>query len=60
MINQIITWLRRDDQELEWLRRDVEKQEKPMDWDKMHKWLVFIITAAGVMGWGVMIAMWIA
>ena len=30
------------------------------DWDKIHKWLIYAITAAGVMGWGVMIAMWIA
>jgi hypothetical protein len=30
------------------------------DWDKIHKWLVWIIVAAGVVGWGVMIAMWIS
>lgn len=60
MIKEIITWLRRDDQRLEILRREIREKEKQMDWDKLHKWLVLIITAAGVMGWGVMIAMWIA
>ena len=29
------------------------------DWDKIHKWLVWTITAAGIFGWGVMIAFWI-
>ena len=30
------------------------------DWEKVHKWLVRIITATGIVGFGVMLAMWIS
>jgi hypothetical protein len=30
------------------------------DWDKIQKWLVGVITAAGIVGFGVMLAMWIS
>ncbi len=30
------------------------------DWEKIHKILVWIITAAGIVGFGVMLAMWIS
>lgn len=30
------------------------------DWDKIHRWLIYTIVALGIIGWGVMIAMWVA
>jgi len=60
MIKQIITWLRRDDERLEILRREIQQKEKPMDWEHIQKWIVYVLIAAGVMGFGVMFAMWIA
>ena len=60
MINRFITWLRRDDQLLEPLRKQVEQQEKPVDWEQIQKWIVYVLIAAGVMGFGVMVAMWIS
>jgi len=59
MIKQIITWLRRDDERLEILRREIQQKEKPMDWEHIQKWIVYVLIAAGVMGFGVMVAMWI-
>lgn len=60
MINRIITWLRRDDQMLEPLRKQVEQQDKNMDWEQIQKWIVYVLITAGVMGFGAMVAMWIA
>ena len=60
MINRFITWLRRDDDRLEPLRKQVEQQEKPVDWEQIQKWIVYVLIAAGVMGFGVMVAMWIS
>ena len=60
MIKQIITWLRRDDDRLEPLRREIQQKEKPVDWEQIQKWIVYVLIAAGVMGFGVMVAMWIS
>lgn len=60
MINRIITWLRRNDEMLEPLRKQIEQQEKPVDWEQIQKWIVYILIIAGVMGFGVMVAMWIS
>ena len=60
MIKQIITWLRRDDLRLEPLRREIQQKEKPVDWEQIQKWIVYVLIAAGVMGFGVMVAMWIS
>ena len=60
MINEFITWLRRDDQNLEWLRRDVQQKEKPMDWDELQRICLYVIYITIVMGFGVLLAMWIA
>ena len=29
------------------------------DWDKIHKWLIYAITAIGIIGWGLLISLWI-
>lgn len=60
MINRIITWLRRDDQELEWLRREIQQQEKPMDWENLQKAIIYLILGTATIGFGVMFAMWIS
>ena len=60
MINRFITWLRRDDERLEILRREIQQKEKPMDWEQIQKWIVYVLIAAGVIGFGVMVAMWIS
>jgi len=60
MIKQIITWLRRDDERLEPLRQEIQQQEKPVDWEQIQKWIVYVLITAGVMGFGAMVAMWIA
>ena len=52
MIKQIITWLRRNDEMLEPLRKKVEQQDKNMDWEHIQKWIVYVLIAAGVMGFG--------
>lgn len=59
MINRIITWLRRDDQELEWLRRDVQQQEKHMEWDALQKICLYVIYITVIMGFGLILAFWI-
>lgn len=59
MINRFITWLRRDDQELEWLRRDIQQQEKPMDWDALQQICLYIIYITSAVGFGILIAFWI-
>lgn len=60
MIKQIFNWLRRDDQRLEPLRREVQQQEKPVEWDELQAICIYIIYAAGIVGFGVMVAMWIS
>jgi hypothetical protein len=60
MINRFITWLRRDDERLEILRREIQQKEKHMDWEQIQKVIVYVLIAAGVMGFGVMVAMWIS
>ena len=59
MINRFITWLQRDDQELEWLRRDVQQQEKQMEWDDLQKICLYVIYITVVMGFGLILAFWI-
>lgn len=29
------------------------------DWDKIHKWLIYTTTAIGIIGWGLLISLWI-
>jgi hypothetical protein len=60
MIKQLITWLRRDDERLEILRLEVQQKEVEMDWELLHKWIVYILIIAGTVGFGVMVAMWIS
>ena len=60
MIKQIITWLRRDDERLEILRREIQQKEKPMDWEKIQMLITYMLIALGMVGFGVMVAMWIA
>lgn len=60
IVNEIITRLRRDDQRLELLRREIEQQEKPVDWEQIQKVIVYVLITASFMGFGVMVAMWIA
>ena len=60
MIKQIVTWLRRNDEMLEPLRKQIQQQEKPVDWEQLQKWIVYILIIAGIMGFGVMVAMWIS
>jgi hypothetical protein len=60
IVNEIITRLRRDDQRLELLRREIEQKEKPVDWEQIQKVIVYVLITASVMGFGVMLAMWIA
>lgn len=60
IVNEIITRLRRDDQRLELLRREIEQQERPVDWEQIQKVIVYVLIAASFMGFGVMVAMWIA
>lgn len=60
MINQIITWLRRDDERLEILRREIQQKEKNMDWDDLQKICLYVIYITIVMGFGVLIGIWAA
>jgi hypothetical protein len=60
IVNEIITRLRRDDQRLELLRRQVQQQEKPVDWEQIQKVIVYVLIIISVMGFGSMVAMWIA
>lgn len=50
MIKQIINMLRRDDERLEPLRREVQQQEQPVDWDKLHMLIVYILAAVSMVG----------
>jgi len=60
IVNEIITRLRRDDTLLEPLRREIQQQEKPVDWEQIQKVIFYVLITASVMGFGVMVAMWIA
>jgi hypothetical protein len=60
MIKQIINMLRRDDERLEPLRREVQQQDRPVDWEQIQKVIVYVLITASFMGFGVMVAMWIA
>lgn len=60
LINRFVTWLRRDDQELEWLRQDVQKKEKEMDWENLQKAIIYLLIGSATIGFGVMAAMWIS
>jgi hypothetical protein len=60
IVNEIITRLRRDDTLLEPLRHQVIKEEKPVDWEQIQKVIVYVLITASVLGFGVMVAMWIA
>lgn len=59
MIQQIITWLRRDDQLLEPLRREIQQKEKNMDWDELQTICLYIIYITIIMGCGLLVAFWI-
>ena len=60
IVNEIITRLRRDDTLLEPLRHQVQQQERPVDWEQIQKVIVYVLITASFMGFGVMVAMWIA
>lgn len=60
MINQFITWLRRDDQRLEILRREIQQKEKNMDWDDLQTICLYVIYMTVIMGFGVLVGMWVA
>ena len=60
MINQLITWLRRDDERLEPLRRDIQLKEKDVNWDDLQKICLYVIYMTIIMGFGVLLGVWIA
>jgi hypothetical protein len=60
MIKQIITWLRRDDQRLEPLRKEVQQKEKNMDWDDLQRICLYVIYMTIIMGFGLLIGIWVA
>jgi hypothetical protein len=60
MINQFITWLRRDDQRLEPLRREIQQKEKNMGWDDLQTICLYVIYMTIIMGFGVLVGMWVA
>lgn len=60
MINQIITWLRRDDERLEILRREIQQKEQNMDWDDLQKICLYVIYITIIMGFGLLIGIWAA
>ena len=59
MINQFITWLRRDDERLEPLRREIQQKEKNMEWDDLQKICLYVIYMTIILGVGLLIAFWI-
>lgn len=59
MINQFITWLRRDDERLEPLRREIQQKEKHMELDDLQKICLYVIYITIVMGCGLLVAFWI-
>jgi uncharacterized membrane protein YkgB len=60
MINRFITWLRRNDERLEPLRRELQQKEKHMDWDDLQAICLYIIYMAIIMGFGVLVGIWVA
>ena len=60
MINQLITWLRRDDDRLEPLRRDIQLKEKDVNWDQLQTICLYVIYMTIIMGFGVLLGVWIA
>ena len=60
MINQLITWLRRDDERLEPLRRDIQLKEKDVNWDQLQTICLYVIYMTIIMGFGVLLGVWIA
>lgn len=59
MINQLITWLRRDDERLEPLRRDIQLKEKDVNWDQLQTICLYVIYMTIIMGFGLLVAFWI-
>lgn len=60
MINRLITWLRRDDDRLEILRRDIQLKEKDVNWDQLQTICLYVIYMTIIMGFGVLLGVWIA
>ena len=60
MINQLITWLRRDDERLEILRQEIRQKEKDVNWDQLQTICLYVIYMTIVMGFGVLLGVWIA
>jgi len=60
MINRIITWLRRDDERLEILRREIQQKEKNMEWDDLQKICLYVIYITIIIGFGLLIGIWVA
>ena len=60
MINQLITWLRRDDERLEILRREIQNKEKDVNWDQLQTICLYVIYMTIIMGFGVLLGVWIA
>jgi len=60
MINRFITWLRRDDQLLEPLRREIQQKEKNMEWDDLQKICLYVIYITIIIGFGLLIGIWVA
>lgn len=60
MINRFITWLRRDDERLEPLRRDIQLKEKDVNWDQLQTICLYVIYMTIIMGFGVLLGVWIA
>ena len=60
MINQLITWLRRDDERLEILRQEIRQKEKDVNWDQLQTICLYVIYMTIIMGFGVLLGVWIA
>ena len=60
MINKLITWLRRDDERLEILRREIRQKEKDVNWDQLQTICLYVIYMTIIMGFGVLLGVWIA
>ena len=60
MINRLITWLRRDDERLEPLRREIQQKEMDVNWDQLQTICLYVIYMTIIMGFGVLLGVWIA
>ena len=60
MINRFITWLRRDDERLEILRQEIRQKEKDVNWDQLQTICLYVIYITIIMGFGVLLGVWIA